>query len=206
MTIAGQVHDFRYMVFDSYEYPDLPFCQRHAELEKRWNLVPTSYIQLAPYRVLSDFATLQLFEQQVLDEGHEGLILRSPLERYKYGRSTLNEAGMLKLKRTLDDEAEIIGFEQRYINQNSPEINALGLQERKHGIDGMVPAGILGAFICYHPKFGQFNVGTGFTQQFARSVWENQEQFIHERLTFTYQPYGMKDKPRCPRFKGIRYD
>lgn len=206
MTRIGQP-DFRYMVFDSFQYPDICFCERTQIHAKHWDgSNKDRYIQFVEPKVITDFATLQSYEQEMVDAGHEGIILRNPYQTYKFGRSTLSERGMLKIKRFLDDEAEIIGFEEKMLNKNDPEINRLGLQERKHGIDGKVGAGTLGAFICLHPKFGTFNVGTGWTHAFGRYVWQNQLEFLHEQLSFIYQPYGVVNKPRCPRFKGIRKD
>lgn len=209
MSRNGQP-DFRFMVFDKFEHSELPFMERRTMLEAEWGKQSDQpvdpYIQLAPCQIVSDFATLQKVEEESLDRGMEGLILRSPYQRYKYGRSTLYEAGMLKIKRFIDDEAIIIGFEEKMLNHNDPQINALGLQERKHGIDGKVPADTLGAFVCWHEKFGTFNIGTGWPHRYGKYVWEHQSEFLNKYLTFTYQPHGIKEKPRCPRFKAIRLD
>lgn len=204
MSIDGQP-DFRYMVFDSFRNPDHTFAERQVELDKAM-CHPYSYVFRVEHEIISDFATLQSYEEKCLDEGYEGVILRHPYRPYKFGRSTLGEMGMLKIKRFVDDEAEIIGFEELMVNDAAPEQNALGLQERKKRINQQTPGNTLGALIVYHPKFGEFRIGTGWTAAYAKNVWENKIFFLHKIVTFIYQPHGIKDKPRCPRFKSIRLD
>lgn len=206
LMTQGGTPQVRYMVFDNFEFIHHPFCERVTVLEKCWSHGRESYIQRAPYEIISDFATLQSYEEEQVSAGLEGVILRHPQQPYKCGRSTLEEAGMLKLKRFIDDEALIIGFKEMYINKNDPEINLLGLQERAKGMEGMIPAGTLGAFVVSHQKFGTFFIGTGFDRAYAKHVWDNQYEFLHKRLTFIYQPHGVINKPRCPRFKWIRKD
>ena len=53
-----------------------------------------------------------------LDDGYEGLMLRAPDGPYKFGRSTVKENTLLKVKNFLDDEAEVIGFKEQTTNTN----------------------------------------------------------------------------------------
>ena len=45
-----------------------------------------------------------------LNAGYEGLMLRDPNGIYKFGRSSVKENILLKVKEFMDDEAEIIAF------------------------------------------------------------------------------------------------
>src|SRR5690606_28483163 len=51
------------------------------------------------------------YESTCLARGYEGVMLRDPDGPYKFGRSTLREGTLLKLKRFEDAEAVVIGFE-----------------------------------------------------------------------------------------------
>jgi len=74
-------------------------------------------IKLLP-RVINSAEELDAFEAACLRDGFEGVMLRSPSGRYKFGRSTLKENLLLKLKRFEDAEAQIIGFEELSHNAN----------------------------------------------------------------------------------------
>ena len=50
---------------------------------------------------------------QNLKDGYEGLMLRDPNGVYKFGRSTVKENILLKVKDFMDDEAEIISFREK---------------------------------------------------------------------------------------------
>jgi DNA ligase-1 len=217
---AGEFHDvqsafmsrhgfpeFVYHIFEYVELPWMPFYERNACLSSH---VPYGdpRIEVLHGQMISSFATLQKYEEEQVSLGHEGVILRNPLQTYKYGRSTLSEAGMLKLKRFLDDEAVIVGFEELLHNDNEPKINALGLQERGHGISKKRRGDTLGAFICKSAKFEkEFRVSCGHLSAVARKdIWDMRNCYMNEEITYIYQPYGTKDRPRSARFKWFRRD
>lgn len=66
--------------------------------------------------------------KEVLDRGYEGLILKDPHGRYKFGRGTLNEALIFKVKPYVTLDAQIIGVKQATkVDPNAPKtINELG--------------------------------------------------------------------------------
>ena len=79
------------------------------------------------------------FEKFCLECGYEGVILRQEFAPYKRGRSTAKEQYLLKLKRFEDDEAVVIGFEERMHNGNEAVISELGrtsvLHIRRENLD-----------------------------------------------------------------------
>jgi DNA ligase-1 len=199
--------EFVYHIFDFVQLPFMPFYERNAWLSSL-QIDPDPRIEILTGQMISSFATLQNYEEEQVSLGHEGVILRNPYASYKYGRSTLNEAGMLKLKRFCDDEATVIGFEELMHNDNDPKINALGLQERGHGIQKKRRGNTLGAFICTSAKFKEpFNVSCGHLNARARQeIWDDREYFLDKEITYIYQPHGTKDRPRSARFKWFRRD
>lgn len=148
---------------------------------------------------------LLTYEEISLEVGFEGIMLRDPYGKYKFGRSTVGEGGLLKLKRKATSEAVILGFEEQMHNANEQKTNALGYAERSSHQANLVPMGTLGALQVRDLKTGvQFNIGTGFSMAERDHIWKNQPLFINRLATYEYLPYGVKDKPRHPTFKGWR--
>jgi DNA ligase-1 len=142
---------------------------------------------------------LQLF----IDEGYEGGILRSFKGKYKQGRSTLKEGYLLKLKRFLDDEAVVIGFEERMQNNNVKEIDERGYSKRSSKKAGLVGADTLGSLVVQWNGV-TFNVGSGFDDAQRKEVWENKDKYLGKLVTFKYQELTEYNIPRFPTFKGFR--
>lgn len=206
---------FTYHVFDDYTYSHLTYQERVERLY-RFQHTLSNKIQLDdaaqamhfeyPRRVNS-FAMLQIEEAQAVEERkREGLILRVPWGKYKFGRSTMSEALMLKLKRWEDAEAVIVGFEPLMRNLNTPELDAFGRQKRGHGIANKHADEMLGAFIVRHPTFGIFNIGGPFTHLQRCKFWNEQHLLRGSLVTFKFQRHGTLIKPRNPVFKCLRMD
>lgn len=153
----------------------------------------------------NDFAALKLEEERAVYHGYEGICIRDPNGPYKFGRSTVREGWLLKLKRFEDSEAEIIDFEEKMHNANEATIGATGRMERSSHKSGLVPAGTLGALIVRDIKTGgQFSVGSGFTDAQRADIWARREELKGKLIVYKFQPSGVKDSPRFPTFKGFR--
>lgn len=186
--------------------PDIPFDKR-IEQVRGDNLVV-----VLPQTLIRDMEHLLWFEDWCLQQGYEGLILRDPHGRYKYGRSTLREGLLVKLKRLEDSEAVVIGFEERMHNANEKTLVRNEKATRSSHQSGLVGRGDLGAIrVRWIATCGdsvgnavEFNIGTGFTDAERAEIWANQHLYLGRTCVFKYMPYGMKDAPRQPTFKGWR--
>ncbi len=149
---------------------------------------------------------LKRIEQEFVEAGYEGICFRTPDSPYKFGRSTLRQGWLLKLKRFKDAEARVVDFEERMSNKNPAITNALGHTERPGGKAGLVPAGTLGKFIVEDLKTQQrFPVSPGVLKAAERKeIWDHQADYLGRILTYRCQPYGEKDLPRFGRFRGWR--
>lgn len=163
-----------------------------------------SMIRMLEYFVVNNLNDVNDQEEICVEDGYEGLMLRRSDGKYKFGRSTLKEAILLKLKRFKDDEATIVGFEALERNTNSPTRNALGLQERSSHKAGRISDSLLGNLVVHHHTFGQFSIGSGFDVSLRTEIWESQADYLGKKVTFKYQETGIVDKPRFPIFKGFR--
>ena len=190
-----------FRVFD-YVMEGVPFNKRFQRA-CLWcdfeNLIPVPHVDI------ENLDQLLLYEERMLEVGYEGIMLRDPLGKYKYGRSTVSEGILLKLKRMMTSEATVIGFEERMHNGNELKTDKLGYAERSSHKANMVPMNSMGAIIVRDIKTGvQFNIGTGFSEAERKDIWNKREQFLGAVASYEYQPIGVKDKPRHPRFKGWR--
>lgn len=147
---------------------------------------------------------IEAVEADAIKRGKEGIMLRSPDGWYKEGRSTFNEAYLLKVKRFTDDEARVIGVEEEMENCNPAKRNERGLQERSKHKAGLKGKGMVGRLIC---RWGKhiIKIGSGMTQLQKRRWWENPTLIVGKTITFKYQLHGMKVLPRAPIFKSIRH-
>jgi DNA ligase 1 len=161
-------------------------------------------------------AALASLEAEWITAGYEGVILRKPDSPYKHGRSTLKEGYLLKLKRFVDGEAEVIGVTELMHNGNEAKTNALGRTERSHKKAGLVGAGVMGTLVVRDIKTGvEFEIGTGFTAEERTSIWNiycNTDTHFEDPhsvqrfglVKYKHFPSGAKDKPRHPVFLGWR--
>lgn len=202
--------EFQYNVFDLVDLrnPIMPFEERLRSLVNMLSNITMPCTFPLPHHEVISFESLMHHHLGYVSAGNEGTMIRSLRGKYKYGRSTVNEGILLKLKTHCDSEAEIIGVEERMTNENEAERNALGYQERSTHKSGMVPAGDMGAFSCRgleKPFKGvEFSVGTGFTSSQRENFWMNRKEMIGRIVKFRYQDFGVKDKPRMPVFLGFR--
>lgn len=165
--------------------------------------VPVKFVE---HVFVKNAEELSAYEEQCLAEGYEGVMIRDPNGRYKYGRSTVREGGLLKLKRFVDAEATIIGFEEKMHNANEAKTNELGRTKRSSSKEGLVPAGVLGAFVLRLPSGVVFNCGSGLNDAQRKHWWTAEEKAkLGGRLVkFKYQAHGTDVAPRSPIFLGIR--
>ncbi len=199
---------FKFHVFDYYpfeeKYPHLvPYEKRLSMLA---NLKLPDSIILAPLTWCKNREELEAFEAKCVEElGYEGICWRHPLSRYKYGRSTLREQALIKMKRFSDDEAVIIGAYEEMGNNNPQTQNALGYAERSSHKVNMSPKGRLGGFTLKSSKFDmEFNCGSGFDAEQRVNYWSIRDSLIGQVVKFKHQPHGGKDRPRIPIFLGLR--
>lgn len=178
------------------------FGLRHNELKKRARGLKR--VKVVPHILINNIEELNAYEEECVAQGYEGIMVRDPKGKYKHGRSTTKEGGLLKIKRFEDDEAVVIGCEELMTNNNEQELDNLGHKVRSSKKEGMVPAGKLGALIVKHKTFGEFKIGSGFTEEQRMSLWNERDSLNGKLAKFKYQPSGVKDKPRFPVFLGFR--
>ena len=192
---------------------DTPYEIRLSEVTREimFNPAVPSCVKLVPYFSVYGLEDLATAEKDLVGrQNYEGVMLRHPHGEYKYGRSTVNEGWLLKVKRFEDMEVRVIGFEEMKRNTNAAEIDERGYTKRSKSEDGMVAGGTLGKLLVVGlngPFEGvEFSVGggKGFTRELRDYIWTHQEEFLNKTGVVEFFPYGSKDAPRHPGWKGLR--
>jgi DNA ligase-1 len=196
--------DFTFYVFDNYLAAG-GYRERYAELQRWHSASLPSFIKLLPQTVIANETELQVFEAECLEQGYEGLILRSFDAPYKFGRSTVKEGYLLKVKSFDDSDAEIIGFEEEMFNGNEAETNELGRTKRSTAKAGLSGKGTLGAFLVRDHITGvEFAIGTGLTAEQRATAWGERDRLVGKLVKYRYFSVGVIEKPRHPVFAGYR--
>jgi len=201
---AGGEPDFTFFVFDSVD-TTRPFEERHSRL-KACSVVNTfAKIRFVPQVLIPSMVELEAYENRVLSWGFEGVMLRQPDSPYKFGRSTVNQGYLLKLKRFKDGECTIIGFQEKMHNANELTKDERGYAKRSQHQENKVPLGTLGSLIVKECSTGvEFNIGTGMDDELRKEIWDRQDGLIGAIVKYKHFPIGVKDKPRFPTFLGFR--
>jgi DNA ligase-1 len=201
MSFDGEP-EFTYWVIDRWDLPNMPYIGR------RFKILPPSGARTITLcqKLIMNLDEMFSYEEEWLEKGYEGIILRDPNSPYKYGRSSPKEQYLVKRKPFVDEEAVIIGFEEQNENTNELTTNELGYAKRSGAKDGLVGKGTLGKFIVRSEKWGEFKIGTGLglDNSLRQRIWDNQRSYDGCIIKFKYQPFGIKDKPRLPIYIGFR--
>ena len=193
---------FRYLVFDYIMQKG--YLQRLEYLELQASLVSRFVSVILPTKI-NNLLEFEIFESKCLEAGFEGVMIRKGDGPYKFGRSTSNEGYLLKWKRFMDSEAEILGYVEQTHNANEKEKDAFGNSKRSQHKENLIPVGTLGALLVCDVKTKiEFSIGTGFNGADRAYIWSLREKFIGHIVKYKYQEIGVKGKPRFPVFLGFR--
>jgi len=202
--------DFYYVIYDKWNSEDhYGFRKAHLEqfyVENIWEKGGyEKHIHLIKSFYVTNPTECEDKLEQYINLGYEGGILRCPHSLYKQGRHTLKSQGLLKLKKFYDDEAIIIGYEEKMTNENEKVKDERGYSKRSSHKENMVPAGVLGALIVKW-KDVEFKIGSGYNDEQRKTLWDTRDALIGLPVTFKYQELSKYKVPRFPVFKGIRLE
>ena len=204
MRIKGEP-DFKVWIFDFVNPKGevKPYKERMDELRKFENFNIPSYEILFP-TIVSNQEQIDHLMINNLNAGYEGLMLRDPNGIYKFGRSSVKENILLKVKEFMDDEAEIISFREKMINTNEGLKDNFGRTKRSSCQDGLKPSGTLGGLILRNSEGLEFSCGSGLNDALRDEVWKNKSKYLGKLVKYKFMSKGRKDLPRHPVFMGFR--
>lgn len=128
--------------------------------------------------IIPDTVYMYGYQEALVRDGAEGLMLKNPLSFYQQKRS----GDLLKLKKFIDIDVKCIGYEEG---------------RGKY-------AGMIGSLICRLADGRLFNVGSGLVD--SQRDLLNMELFEGATITVKFFEYTKDGVPRFPIFKGIRDD
>lgn len=229
----GGEPNFTFLAFDHFGF-HYSFAARQHLLTEAVKQLDVPYIRKVEQTMLQNVDEMLKYEEEQLGLGYEGIMLRFPAGGYKFGRSTLREQLLVKVKRFADDEALIIGWEPLMRNENEAVIDNLGLQRRGYSKDGkFVDDTMVGKFIVIG-TIGRwsgvtFKIGSGLDEddrlKFRAEIAQHPNFLpyvtyldaikhaddwpmnipIGHTISYKYQPHGSLNAPRTPIWKGIRH-
>jgi DNA ligase-1 len=195
--------DFRFMVFDNWGSPNTPYIERNALVRSYVVDHRSKYVEHVQQVTLFDEKQLLDYEAEQIGLGWEGIMVRSESGIYKFGRSTVNEGILLKVKRFFDDEAVIVSCTELVHNANEATTDNLGHTVRSSHQANMVGMGTLGKFTVSWRDV-EFDIGTGFDASQRQTLWNDRDGLAGKTIKFKYQSVGPNGKPRFPVFLGFR--
>lgn len=197
---------FTFYIFDNI-IPTLAFKERFKGLVSNVKNLYDPRIKIVPQFKVEDAFALHQYEEIMLSRGYEGVMLRKMDGGYKFGRSTLKEGHLMKLKKFADSEAQIMGFDERMHNANEKTTDELGRAKRSSHKANKHGTGTLGALRVVDCSSGvSFDVGTGFDDTLRAEIWNNRKAYLKKIIKYKHFPMGSKEKPRFPVFIGFRKD
>ena len=146
-----------------------------------------------------------LFEV-ALNDGYEGLILRNPIGKYKFGRCTIREGNLYKVKPFRTFDAQIIEVSQgTKVNPDVPTTtNELGRTvTSKKKADRILVDMTRDFVVKYEGKI--LNVSTSsLTHDKRKELWKKKDELIGKWIEYKGMLVGAKDVPRHPVFIRFR--
>lgn len=181
----ADIKDHYYHIFDWMPYedwvnqnPTLTCQEMREKLEDMALDIHSNYLKLVHRDIVPPEKIKAMHDIYVAD-GYEGAMIKTLHEKYKFGRGH----NVVKLKDFYDKDLEVVSFE-----------------EGTGKYDGM-----LGAIIV---KNGDVfvNVGSGFSDDERKQIWENRSNFRNHIAEIRYQEETSDGSLRFPTFRGWRPD
>lgn len=202
---------FTFYVFD--EVGDGIAQKRIKDLEGCASWHGTEFIEANIFFVeqvlINNLIELLAYEKKALDAGYEGIMLKSPTGKYKFGRASVKSAELLKRKPFVDREFQIVGWEPMYHNANEATINELGRTARSTAKAGLeIIPDLVGSLICQVSDTDKrtFNVGTGFDNKTREDLYNMRDELTKYKAKIKYFEQGkIGGIPELPVFLDLRY-
>lgn len=201
------VPDVALFVFDTFRSPSDPFSKRTEEAEQKVRSLQGTGLNgsvfYCPQILIRSDSELVELGKYAVNDGYEGLVLRDPNAKYKFGRSTDLEGSFLRWTPWLYSEARILKLNQGMSNQNVGVTNELGRTQRSTAQAGKVPRDACGSVDCVDVHSGiTFSCGLKDPED-EIYFWKNPSLVLGKVIKYRFKA-PTKEKPRFPQMEGFR--
>lgn len=200
----NKTDDVNFYVFDDFTVPEHDYETRALAVFLKMKMCPQPLMIESIAPLVTTFEELEALMQEQYELGGEGLIGRNPKAPYKFGRSTVKQGSLFKMKFYDQAEFKVVGFTEQMHNANEAQVNELGRTSRSTALAGLVPKGTLGALTLQMLDGRLFNCGTGFSDELRQEIWNNVSAHMGKLASVRFMATGIKDLPRHPVFVGFR--
>lgn len=190
-----------------------PYVERHAYLTQliayEQSQGRCGHARVVPMTICENLPQLLALDEQYLELGYEGTIIRRLDAPHKEGRATVLQGQLLRIKRFIEAEALVVGFEEGNANENVAQINELGHTFRTSHQENKVPNGMIGNLQCTILEDVYYNGGLLFAagqpitvspgnmdHKLRKHYFDNPSEIVQHVIKFKFFPKGIKDKPR----------
>lgn len=195
MSIAALTHfheALRFFPFDGIvlDRPDLTrYEDRIREIKERLK----HYVGSECFPVIwSNLETIEDIDEMydnALKNGWEGLVLTCKDHEYKFGRNSLKQGTILKLK---DDAREYDGVvidvkESTKVKEDAEKtVNELGRSVTSKKKDDRIPSGMAKSFVIQYDENHTLDVCLkGFSHDELANIWNNKDEYIGRHFKYT---------------------
>ncbi len=200
------------LVFHCFDYlteENKSFMARVKDYSSQKQLEKESKYYYSPVvqKVVNDKETLEASFDFALNNGFEGLILRNPTSKYKFGRASLKQDIAYKMKPYLTYDSKIIKITQSTEVREGAEkkINELGRSVTSQKKADRVLIEKAATFVVYH-NGNELGVSLPMTDEEKTYIWNNQAEFIGRTIEYKGLAIGSKHVPRHSVFLRYRDD
>lgn len=198
--------DLKFWAFDAIETKNKPFSERLLLAEQICKEFP-ELLTFVEHKEVKSAEEVEETFNVYLEKGYEGLILRNPNSNYKFGKASLKQNIIFKVKPFVTFDAKIIGVVQSTeVDPNAEKkINELGRSQtsRKKG-DRILIEKASCFTVMYDGK--EANVSIALTDEEKKNIWKNKESYIGKYIEYKGMVIGAKDVPRHPVLIRFRPD
>ena len=199
----------KFYCFDCIDEGMLMDCYFTARLEVAKKIIKNfqNIAILVKHKTVNSKLMISEYFDEVLKEGYEGLILRDPKGKYKFGRCTLNEHNSFKVKPFETFDATIISVIQATkVDPNAEKkINELNRSVTSKKIGDRILINRASAFeVMYEGK--SLKVVIAMTDEEKEEIWAKRSTYIGKTIEYKGMLIGSKDVPRHPVMIRFRED
>jgi DNA ligase-1 len=200
-------YDLEFWCFDLLDITNKKLEDRFMDYKKLERSHPYNYFHSVIQKQVESAEEATACFEFALEHGFEGIILRNPDSRYKFGRATVKENIAFKVKPFITFDAIVTGVGQATEAREGSEkkINELGRSVTSKKLADRVLIPKASTFkVMYEGK--ELEVSLAMTNEEKEEIWANQQKYIGKTIEYKGMIVGSKDLPRHATFIRFRGD